>query len=250
MVALTNPSFGDLDGDAAAPGTSAPGGDYRGVEHEGSCVLRGTAVFGTRREVDAIVPLLRQGGFTEIQVYDWARAQERVLDDVVRGADVVHVATHGYQIPLGCMARPPRDPLHMSGVVLAGAVRILPDGYRGSQEGLLGAAEVAQLDLSQARLVMWSACATATGSVLPGEPLCGLAAAAWLAGARASVATLWRVSDELMPIQIEAFYRSWVGGGSEARALQAALRAGLRVTRQDRGHGHPTSWAALVVEGL
>jgi CHAT domain-containing protein len=148
-----------------------------------------------------------------------------------------------------CLPTAPRDPLLLSGVVLAGAFRLVPEGSRGAEEGLLASAEVAQLDLSATRLLVWSGCATATGSVLPGEPMCGLAAAGWLAGADCSVATLWEISDEKMPRQMEALYRWWFQGASPARALQQALLEGIAATQSAHGHTHPGRWAALVVEG-
>jgi hypothetical protein len=144
----------------------------------------------------------------------------------------------------------PRDGLCLAGVVLAGTARLLPDGARGADEGLLSAAEVAHLDLSSARLVTWSGCGTAGGTPAGTETLRGLAAAAWLAGAPCSVACLWDVPDMDMPAAMRALYGAWLGGASPARAVQAAQVAAMSIARAERGDRHPARWAALVVEGV
>lgn len=251
MVALANPDFHAIgDGKSGRlPMSSTVREQYRGDPNR-PCRIEGPVLMGSSREIEAVTPLVRAGGFQTLEVYEWAEAQENQLDRVAAGAGIIHIATHGYQVDLRCLPAAPADPLYLSGVVLAGALRDLPDEYRGANEGLLASSEVAELDLSSAQLLVWSGCATATGYSLPGEPMCGLAAAGWLAGARANVATLWRVSDETMPVQIEAFYRAWLQESGSARALQAALKAGLAASRKDRGHGHPSRWASLVVEGL
>lgn len=249
-VIIANPDFHAL-GDRLTPRPpGAQGFDDRfGTGGDTPCTLRGAALLGTEREAALVADLLLRAG-TQVQVLEWNRAQERLLDEVVAGCGVVHVATHGYRVDDGCLSAAPGDPLFTSGVVLAGAMRHVPDGYRGGDDGLLSAAEVAGLDLDAARMVVWSACATATGEPLAGEPLCGLAAGAWIAGAGASVATLWRVSDQAMPGRLAVFYAQFLAGESPARALRATLREAMDSTRRDRGHTHPGYWAALVVEGL
>jgi CHAT domain-containing protein len=107
-----------------------------------------------------------------------------------------------------------------------------------------------RLDLESTALVAFSGCSTARGPLHAGEGPWGLPVAAWIAGAGASLATLWDVDDDAMPEQVSAFYDAWSEGASPAVALQRALLATIARLRAARGHAHPATWAALVVEGL
>jgi CHAT domain-containing protein len=250
LVAVANPCAYTIDKDSpsAHPADAASSEIHRaGVS---GCTIVGAPLNGARREVDALAQQVDRYGFRRAEIYDWGMAQEELFDSCVVGADVVHIATHGYRIARDCLPVAPRDPLVLSGVVLAGASRMVPDGMRGGNEGFLSAAEVAGLNLSAARLVFWSACATASGDPLPNESVSGLSAAGWLAGAEATVATLWLVSDETTPRQVEAFYQRWLAGKSPARALQEAHIGGLEDAREAGESTHPVLWAAWVVDGL
>lgn len=250
VLAVANPSFHTLRGGPIEGEPSRAADAARDVTTAATCTILGPPLFGAQREVEAIARLVARTDHGSTRIHEWGSAHEEAVLEVAATTSVLHVATHGYRLAVDCLPAPPRDPLLLSGVVLAGAMRLVPEGSRGSREGLLAAAELAWLDLSRVRLVVWSGCATARGEPIAGEPMSGLAAASWLAGAPASVATLWPVADEMMPVQIEAFYEGWLQGASAARSLQAAQRAGLEAARQRFGQAHPGSWAALVVEGI
>ena len=242
-VAFADPYFVDTSSPQPIGPERAPTSANRQAASDGmTCAVRGPSLFGTQLEVEAVRAILRDNGFDPVDVFQRVDARESLLDSVVSGAAIVHVATHGYQIDGDCLPAVPTDPLYMSGLVLAGAMRIVPERSRGSNEGLLSAAEIAELDLSSAELLVWSGCETAIGAGTADEALSGLPAAGWLAGAGASVATLWPVSDDMMPLQIESFYSAWLNGASVARAQQAALLAGMATTENDRGHSHPAWW--------
>lgn len=111
-----------------------------------------------------------------------------------------------------------------------------------SEDGLLQPAEIARLDL-RGKIVILSACRTASGSMLTGEGVLGLARAFFQAGARAVVGSLWPLRDDDAAEFMEALARRLGEGKSVAAALAAARRD--RIT--DRA---PTAaWAALVVLG-
>ena len=86
------------------------------------------------------------------------------------------------------------DPGLLSGLALAGAndpTAATEDG----DDGILTAEEVATLDLRGVDLVVLSACETGLGEVAGGEGLLGLQRAFQVAGARTTVASLWKVGD-------------------------------------------------------
>ena len=112
----------------------------------------------------------------------------------------------------------------------------------GGDDGLLQAREIAELSLD-GRLVVLSACRSATGAVLAGEGVVGLSRAFFQAGARTVVGTLWAVRDDEAARFAEAFYRAL----GEGRSVGAALR---EARRRAAAAGLPAAaWAAYVVIG-
>src|SRR5207247_8192106 len=82
-------------------------------------------------------------------------------------------------------AAPPLEtsPMLRSGLVLAGA-------NRSEADGIVTAAELANLDLRGTQLVVLSACETGVGDVRNGDGVIGLRRALVLAGARAQLVSL------------------------------------------------------------
>jgi tetratricopeptide (TPR) repeat protein len=165
-----------------------------------------------------------------------------------------------------------RNPLLLSGLVLAGANEA-PDN------GILRAEEVADLDLRGCQLAVLSACDTGLGKVAGGEGVLGLQRAFQAAGARSLVVSLWKVHDAATSVLMEEFYANlWQKKLPRLEALRQAqltvLRDPARVPRRQkelraeltrrglRGpeeearplpeggpRGHPALWAAFVLSG-
>jgi tetratricopeptide (TPR) repeat protein len=112
----------------------------------------------------------------------------------------------------------------------------------GGEDGFVGPAELAGLRLD-ADLVVLSACRTAGGVVVGGEGVQGLTAPLLAAGARAVLATLWRVPDRPTGRFIESFYRQLAAGLTAGDALRAAK---LRAIAQGEA---PVVWAAFTLVG-
>ena len=119
-----------------------------------------------------------------------------------------------------------RNPLTLSGIVLAGAnqPRIRDDYGRYLRgDGILTAEELAGLDMSATELVVLSACETGLGEVAGGEGVMGLQRAFALAGARSVVSTFWSVEDAASLALMTEFYRElWQNKRSKADALRQA----------------------------
>ena len=110
------------------------------------------------------------------------------------------------------------------------------------ESGFLGPSDLAALPLD-ADLVVLSACRSAGGVVVDGEGVQGLTAPLLQAGARAVVATQWRIGDRSTVSFVDDFYRAMAEGRPVGDALRAAKLAALH-------RGAPArEWAAFTVIG-
>jgi CHAT domain-containing protein len=202
---------------------------------------------GTKIEVEAMQRLWRDS--PQPVVLTGAEADEMALRRLMPGSRYVHLATHGFfadetfgsmfgqdaasaqlfggskDLATARQARVAvRNPLLLSGVVLAGAD--LPPqtdelGLPTGQDGILTAEEIVSLDLRNTELVVLSACDTGLGAVARGEGVMGLVRAFRLAGARNVVASLWEVEDKATAALMKVFYyKLW----KEAKPPIEALR--------------------------
>ncbi len=110
------------------------------------------------------------------------------------------------------------------------------------EDGLLQAREIVNLGLT-GRVVILSACSSASGTVLEGEGVMGLARAFFQAGAVGVVGGLWPLRDQ-EAAQLVADVALRLGhGASVGAALAGARRAAIR-------SGAPAaSWSGLVILG-
>jgi CHAT domain-containing protein len=111
-----------------------------------------------------------------------------------------------------------------------------------AENGWLQPREIAALDFG-GRLVVLSACDSATGFVLSGEGPLSLARAFFAGGASGVVATRWPLRDDDAAFVMDRFYRALATGVGAAAALQRA--------RQDAIDGNRPAavWAGLVLIG-
>ena len=144
------------------------------------------------------------------------------LRRAVEGATVVHFATHAEANDA--------NPDH--------ARLALPPDSAG--ERWLHAFEIREWKLDRAVVVL-SACETGAGRIVGGEGTLSLSRAFFLAGASATLATLWPIGDPT-PRLMEVFYRQIARGVPLPEALRAA-RLGLR----SAGWSHPFYWAPFVL---
>jgi tetratricopeptide (TPR) repeat protein len=121
-------------------------------------------------------------------------------------------------------------PLLHSGLALVGAGHkpddqvFAKDGSLPDREdGILTAEEVQSSDLRGTELVVLSACETGLGQGYYGQGVMGLQRAFQSAGARAVVASLWKVDDAATSMLMEQFYTNlWVKKMPKLEALRQA----------------------------
>ncbi|MFM2120728.1 MAG: hypothetical protein RL722_2196 [Pseudomonadota bacterium] len=205
------------------------------------------------------------------QVATGAAATEARLKQV-HGPGILHIATHGFfldELPQAGAAAGQRgvamgktrvvetddaapvakrreglgeNPLLRSGLALAGANQRRSEG---GEDGILTAAEAAQLDLQGTQLVVLSACQTGTGDVANGEGVYGLRRALVLAGAQSQLVSLWSVNDAATEQLMGEYYRRLQQGEGRAQALRSAQD----VIRANPATAHPYFWAPFIPVG-
>lgn len=205
---------------------------------------------GTAQEAAAIQSLLKLDAH---DVLTGDRATEERLR-MLHGPRILHLATHAFFlknqetaakalgldsnsiIPLG------ENPLLRAGLALAGA-NLRRSG--ASDDGILTAAEVAQLDLVGTQLVVLSACETGVGTIQAGDGVFGLRRALVLAGAQAQLVSLWKVSDQATQELMADYYQRLLKGEGRSEALRdAQLKMMANPARR-----HPYFWAAFILSG-
>lgn len=129
------------------------------------------------------------------------RLTENNFKDSASSYNLIHLATHGYSLSSDLSLGKPVETdsigydmtLWISGLALTGANVAGMKSMR--EDGILSAREICDLDLSNADLVVLSACETAQG-LITDESASGLLRALKNAGANTVVVSLWEVDDE------------------------------------------------------
>jgi CHAT domain-containing protein/tetratricopeptide (TPR) repeat protein len=176
-----------------------------------------------------------------------------------RSPRVLHMATHGFFLPLTTEPEPGAglsapsnpllrfrpNPLLRSGLLLAGARTWCRGGVcpPEAENGLLTAEDVATLDLSGTELAVLSACESGLGLIQTGEGVHGLRRAFTQAGAHAIIMSLWTVGDEITQRLMGHVYEKLLTGAGPGAALREA-QSRLRAEEPDR----PFAWAAFVCQ--
>lgn len=166
----------------------------------------------------------RIGGASRLLIGDEA-SERRLKQTDLRPFGVLHFATHAVVDE--------REP-QRSAIVLA------PGGPM--EDGLLQLREIVAMDLGD-RLIILSACSSASGELTAGEGIVGLAGGLFQAGARAVVGGLWPLRDDEAAVMVGDLAQELSRGASIGAALTAARRSRIAA-------GAPTaSWAGMVVLG-
>lgn len=198
---------------------------------------------GTLQEVKTINKLLQTAKDT-IAMYTGSNASEDNFKSFSGNApEIMHISTHGFftdQLPGNSISQ--SDAMYRSGLLLAGGNR----SWQGEQlpndlnDGILTAAEVSFLDLSNCKLAVLSACETGLGAVRSDEGVFGLQRAFKLAGVENIIMSLWKVSDTETALFMEYFYSNMMQGMDLDKAFRNA-----QLTMSKR-YG-PYYWAAFIL---
>lgn len=213
---------------------------------------------GTRTEVENIRQMLSDN-LPDVQLKTDTQANEESFK-ALSGTHphIIHIATHGFYWS-DSTARQSRyfaqrsvtstgagiDPLNRCGLLFAGAETAwrghrseLPEGV---QDGILTAKEISLMNLSEAKLVVLSACETGKGEVT-GEGVFGLQRAFKQAGVESIIMSLWPVNDEATQLLMTAFYRNWI---ILAQTRREAFRNAQKTVREQ--YEEPVYWAGFIL---
>lgn len=168
-----------------------------------------------------------------------------------KSSDIIHFATHGFS---AYKHKTYQDKSHISytnydqtmsfeALLLSGANNIwlgkqLPPDI---EDGLLTAEEISNLDLSDTKLVVLSACETGKGSINMLGQIIGLQDAFKMAGAKSILMSLWQVPDESTALLMTKFYEALFNGHNRHEALKIAMK-NVREIYPD-----PYYWGAFVI---
>ncbi len=237
---------------AAGRGAGGRYGEFLGI---GAPLLPGDGAAASFRGADNVARISSLGalGLAEGELRAMAQAMNAQSSTILAGpmateagvraanltsADVLTFATHG-----------------LMGGELAGldeaALVLSPPAagqeVRAEDDGLLTVSEIARLDLS-ARLVVLSACNSASGNGANGEAFGGLASAFLYAGAQSLLASHWRVRDDAAARLTVAMAQGTAAGLAPAEALRQAKLDLMADTSVEQG-AHPAIWAPFVYIG-
>lgn len=166
---------------------------------------------------------------------------------------ILHLSTHGFfypesdkvigkEIKTSQIFKKAKNPMLRSGLILSGANRVWlgENPIEGTEDGILTAFEVSNMDLQNTELVVLSACETGLGDIKGGEGVYGLQRAFKVAGAKTIIMSLWKVPDKETVELMELFYTNWLNGMTKHESFVNAQK----VMRQKY---NPYYWAAFVM---
>ena len=212
----------------------------------------------TSLEVDEIAATLQQQAYTTRLLKGKEASEEAFKQLGVKESSprVLHIATHGFFSPkpqpadtAGAGGRElafKRSDLPMlrSGLILAGGNYAWQHGRAtapNSEDGILTAYEISQMNFSNTELVVLSACETNLGDIEGNEGVYGLQRAFRIAGAQYLIMSLWKVDDKKTKVFMTNFYRHWL---EEGMSVPEAFRKTQLQLQQVYSH---YDWAGFVL---
>jgi CHAT domain-containing protein len=217
---------------------------------------------GTKKEVEDIGVILKQNKW-DVNIATEKNASENTIKlfSEKNSKSIMHIATHGFAIPerienkknttfevdRGYEKYTASDnAMIRSGLLLSGANWT----WQGkgdtllkmtNEDGVLTAYELSQLDLSNTKLVVLSACQTGKGAIQGSEGTFGLKRALKLAGVDNMIVSLWDVPDNETMEMMTLFYTELAKTKLPVSAFELAQKA-----MRNKYPNEPVNWAGFV----
>lgn len=226
----------------------------RGMEHdERGAIADESEAFGylsyTQQEIEQVGKILEDNHVSTTHLTGFEPTEEAFRDINKQSPHILHVSTHGFFVQNDIsnlfLKRFPStrfSSMQRSGLALVDANRTWEGATDKPEDkdGIITANEVAQLDLSNTRLAVLSACQTAVGEHSI-EGVYGMHRGFKQAGVKSILATLWNVNDKSTARFMELFYQRWLSGTPMQQSLHEA------VTELRKEYPSPFYWAPFVL---
>ena len=216
---------------------------------------------GSEIEVKEIAKTLKNSGW-ETTISDGKNAGEYQFKSELKekSPGIIHISTHGFAFPEketkeenGFQMRETatykvsEDPMVRCGLMFSGAnISWNGDSKKmietSGDDGILTAAEVANLDLSNTKLVVLSACETGLGKIESSEGTFGLKRGFKLAGVDQIIVSLWKVPDNETMELMTLFYSEL----SITKDIDSSFNKAQKEMR-NRYPYEPEKWAGFVL---
>ena len=231
--------------------------------------LSGTWEFlnSAKKEVENIGNIMSDKGISA-NIYKGHSGTEELFKTFGNGQpspNILHLATHGFFFSDPNLSKGEGDsaisqsigegrgevfklsdnPMMRSGLILSDGGYAWKNGTPPSQfseDGILTAYEISQMNLSNTELVVLSACETGLGDIVGDEGVFGLQRAFKIAGAKYLIMSLWQVPDRQTSILMTTFYKKWL---EEKMTIPDAFHNAQKELR-DFGLD-PYQWAGFVL---
>lgn len=151
---------------------------------------------------------------------------------------IIHLATHGF------FSSKEPNPMIGSGLCFAGAnnkYKRIPIP-RDTDDGILTAQEISEIDLHGLDLVVLSACQSGLGNITA-DGVQGLQRGFKKAGCKSIIMSLWSVDDNATQLLMSIFYKEYLSGKSMLQALETAKRE----LRCQTKYKQMKYWAAFIL---
>jgi tetratricopeptide (TPR) repeat protein len=241
--------------------TASTNGKKRGKRSSSNYGKKMDPLPGTKEEVINIAGLLNTSNW-KVQTKSDKKAGEYEFKKELetKAPGVLHIATHGFAFPDEAKKesklldmnqtstyKVSEDPMVRCGLMLGGS-NISWTGNpqkmieQTGDDGILTAAEVANLDLSNTKLVVLSACETGLGKIEGSEGTFGLKRGFKLAGVEQMIVSLWSVPDKETMELMTIFYSDLIKTLNPVASFEKAQKEMRAKYPTD-----PEKWAGFVL---
>lgn len=218
---------------------------------------------GTRQEVDEINKEITSHKDIRVSLFTDKNGVEESFKSLDgKTVDILHIATHGYYFTdsmaqlkkkkgndyLNVQQKGDGSILVRSGLLLSGSNRVLKGKPipQNTEDGVLTALEVSDMNLDSLNLVVMSACSSGLGDISY-DGVYGLQRGFKMAGAKTIIMSLWPVDDNATKMMMVSFYKHYLSGKTKMHSLKFAQD----YVRSQPGYDNPKYWAGFIMlDGL
>lgn len=217
----------------------------------------------TKQEVDDIYKIISSHkDINVLRFTDTLGVEESFKSLDGKSVDILHIATHGYYYTdsraklelkkgndyLDVQQIGEKSMLVRSGLYFSGANRVLKGKSipQNTEDGVLTALEVSEMNLDSLNLVVMSACSSGLGEI-SNDGVLGLQRGFKIAGAKTIIMSLWQVDDKATKMMMVSFYKNYLSGKTKLQSLKSAQD----FVKSQVGYEDPHYWAGFIMlDGL